>query len=388
MLNCFFWYAAIWIFILILYSFNITSFNQPLDKTLLIFILITTIISIIFGIIFRNKFKGDFSYGYKISNLKIKLIIIGFFINFAYSKSIPFLSIVFLKNRIYGEFEGIPLFFVFLVAYSEYSALKYFYSALCNKYNRKKNIRNYLLILLMFLLCYFRSMIVINVFMAMLLLMGYLKNKNTIKIKHLRYMLVGIIILCYFYGGIGNMRQGFTWNDNHYIQNLGLYTSYPKYLPKQFMWTYSYLTSPLANLNYNVINTTPNYNINSIISATLPSTISKRLFNVHNANILLIRDYFNANTGWCNIYAAGGINAMYFLYFYMVALTLISLKMFNYKKNKKNKVLFSAILCIVYIFMFFYNTLAYVGISLLFWISFFSLVPKLYVGNKKEIKYI
>ena len=68
---------------------------------------------------------------------------------------------------------------------------------------------------------------------------------------------------------------------------------------------------------------------------------------------------------------------MYGMFIYMIVLFTYGL----YKSTKKKgleaeKTVFYAILNVVIIFMFFYNTLNYVGISLMFYISLFSILFK------------
>ena len=191
---------------------------------------------------------------------------------------------------------------------------------------------------------------------------------------------------CYCYGAIGNVRDGYKWNDNSHIERLGMYTNFPKFIPKQFMWTYSYLTTPLANLNYNVeLNNNMN-RFDGAVSELLPFAISKRIFDnkLFEKEPKILRTYFNAVTGWCNMYMYYGIIGMYMLFAYMILLTvdMLMLRKRNVEVNKNKRNYTSAILCVVYVFMFFYNTLSYVGIALAFWMCFASLL----FTNRKNTK--
>lgn len=379
MINCFFWYSAIWTFILILYSFNISEYNIKLDSKLLTFFAITISISFVLGMIFRKNFK--FTYSSNIpKNIKKKVfaIVIGYIIEFIYSGYIPLISIAFTNTAIYEEFPGIPIFHVILNGITSFYAIKIFYYAICNKEKRKEMLKLYIILISMFLLMYYRSMIVINLFMALLLTIEYLRNNKKIKIKH--YVMTGIFLLliCYAYGGIGNVRDGYKWNDNSYIEELGLYTTFPKFIPKQYMWTYSYLTTPLSNLNYNIKNNEVNDNPIVLLSNIIPDFITKRLDIVNTNNEpMLIRTYFNATTGWTSIYLCSGIEGMYLIYFYLVFLTIVILYNCQEKEKKgykENNTIILAILNIIVIFFFFYNTLAYVGTSLMFYICLIALL--------------
>ena len=385
MLNCFYWYAIIWTIILILYSFDISYFNTDLNPDLLVFLLLTIGMAIVIGIAFRKCFS--FKICEKIPNNTKKnviYIILGYILEFLYAGYIPLISIAFKNNRVYEEFPGIPIFHVLLNGITSYYAIKIFYYMLCaNKEEKKYFLIQYILLLSMFLLMYYRSMIVINVFMAMILTISYFQKKKKIKLKHYIIMVL-LLLLCYCYGGIGNIRDGYEWNDNSYIENLGLYKSFPKIIPKQFMWTYSYLTTPLSNLNYNINNNNVKINLQNYLSEFFPDFLSKRLFkNTEITEIMLIRTYFNATTGWSSIYVNAGFIGMYIVFIYIMFLFTYGL----YKSSKKkgietDKTIFYAIMNIVMIFMFFYNTLSYVGISLMFYISLFSIIFK--KNNKKE----
>lgn len=384
MLNCFFWYSAIWMFILLLYSCNISSYNTPLNSGLLCFILITSAISLLLGIFFRKKFIFQEDSSVEITSKPLYALLLGYLADFFYAKNIPFLSIVFFKTSSYGEFEGIPLFHVLLIGFSSYYALKYFYCFLCTSKNRKKNFLSYLTILFLFFLGYYRSMIVFNVIMALLMTLAKLRARKKIYFKHYLVAFALIVLLCYGYGGIGNVRDGYKWNDNTYIERLGLYTNFPSFIPKQYMWTYSYLTTPLANLNYNITKQEPDYDKKGLLYEFFPSAISKRVFpEVKEDNFILIKTYFNAVTGWCNVYLHYGYIGMYLLFFFMVALTLIGIYFLSFPKNQKKRTMFSVVLCVIYVFMFFYNTLNFVGLSLLFWLSFLPLFPRLILKKEK-----
>lgn len=174
----------------------------------------------------------------------------------------------------------------------------------------------------------------------------------------------------------------------HILKEFGLYKKFPQYIPKQYMWTYSYLTTPLSNLNYNIIKNNQNENIRKLMSEFLPSTISKRMLDSGNEEyeILLIRDYFNAVTGYCSSYIYYGYLGMYVLYVYMVILTITGILLANKIKSGRKKTAFYSIMVVVYSFMFFYNTLNYVGISVAFWIDFIMLFKKNRFGKVKNIK--
>ena len=380
MLNCFYWYSGVWLSVLGLYTLGLSSFNTRLDNKLVIFILVTSFISLILGMMFNKKFK-NFCLDNEEEPLKKKIILITllYFIEFVALRTVPFIDIVFLKRTNYGDFMGIPYLHVLLIGFTSFYIQKCFLNYL--KLKDKKYIKYITILLLLFLLCYTRSMIMINFIMIIISSIAIYRKNIAIKLKNIIISFFAILFILYLYGGIGNLRDGYSWNDNSYIEKIGLYTKFPRILPKQYMWSYSYLTSPLANLNHNIIN---NYYVKKntykgIVIESLPSTITKRVFSneVMYNNPILLREYFNAVTGWCNVYLYCGYFGMYILYCIFIILTLIVLRLLESKKDENLRIITLSTLCIVYSFMFFYNTLTYVGIAFLFWICVINLLPKI-----------
>lgn len=393
MLNCFYWYTIIWGSVLVLYMFDLSSFNIQLDSGLIFFIISTSLISLVLGYLFRKIFVFNFEDNFDEKNKKIKkqlrnsliVLTVLYIFEFLYSREIPIISILITKNSKYGEYYGIPLLHVFIVAITSYYSQKFFYQYICTQKFKKYAIFSYIYTLGLFLLCYYRSMIIINLFMSGLMYINYQKTKiKKFGLKKVIIFTTLISIVLYLYGGIGNLRDGYSWNDNSYIENIGLYKRFPKFIPKQYMWTYSYLTTPLANLNYNIKNNNVRNELSGFAGELIPETLTKRILQDKRDNIkvLLIRHYFNAVTGYCTSYITYGYFGMYLLYFWLTVLTMFSLYLVNKINSPRKKTMLYTILIVVYTFMFFYNTLNYVGISLIFWVNICSLFG---IKNKKEI---
>jgi hypothetical protein len=377
MLNCFFWYSIIWAVVILLYAIPISNFNTQLNGQLFIFLLFTIMSSFIMGLLFRDKFKYSDSYIVDNQKLKKSIIIISFsyFLEFIVCKTIPFLSVVINKSSLYGDFTGIPIFHVIISAYTLIMSFEYFQAFLSSNYNRKY-FWYFFLTLFLNLLVNSRSRIIISIFGAILLYIAHLNQEKKLKINHYLFIVATILLIGYLNGGLGNIRDGYTWNDNSYIERLGMYSSRNFYFPKQYMWTYSYLTSPLANLNYNINNLVSHTSIIGIVSELVPRTIAK-LFLGAGGQIqpLLIRSYFNAVTGWLGMYIYGGFKGMYILYIALIIISLIVIYLSNLPCNKPYKNINYVFICILFVFMFFYNTLSTVLLSWGIWIILFRLIP-------------
>lgn len=399
MLNCFYAYSFVWIVILVLYSLGYSDMNTPLNPELLFFILSTVVISFIIGFINRKKFKYYFEavdYGIK----PVIFISLGFILNFIYARSIPFFDIL-LGRANYSEFEGIPLLYVLIVGISFYFAINYFNTYLNNDNNKKKNITSFLVIVLFYLLCFSRSMVLFSLVGAFIL---YIERKKNLNLSNNNFKKVSILtialfifIVLFLFGGLGNVRSGQKFNDNTYIERIGLYNNtYPSFIPKQLMWTYSYLTSPLSNMNYNYYYYKNNsLNFEGVLSELLNRTISKRLFPEYTGDLKseefgfqLKYLYFNASSGYCLIYRFGGLFGMYIGFFLLEIVSIIQVSLLKYNRNKGKANGTFIILLIINTLMFFYNTLNSTTMSWWWMINLIALLINIKIVWRKNVRKI
>ena len=385
MLNCFYWYSLIWSIILILYNFRFSSFNQPLDPILLFFVIFTIVISFIIGFINRKKFifkAQAIDYGLK----PIIIIFILFIANFAYAKSIPLFAII-KGTHFYGEFESIPFLYVILTASAFYYGINYFNAYLNLKNNKKRNLVCFGIIVFLFLLVFSRSSIFFLLCGAFILYLMSCKNMLVTAVKSKKSNIFLILIFCfvvlYSFGALGNVRSGYTYNDNSMIERIGLYDNYPSFLPKQFMWTYSYLTTPLANLNNLVKNNKfYDYNYQGVLSELINRTISKRMFpNLKYGvdavlDIGIEREYFNASTGYFLMYNYGGYLGMMIQFFILLFISYFQVTLTKKKYNSGKENCSYIILLLSNILMFFYNSLNTTTISWWLIVNFVALLKK------------
>ena len=106
-----------------------------------------------------------------------------------------------------------------------------------------------------------------------------LKKKNIFTIRTAIKIGVVMFLILYLNGVLSNLRTGYGWNDNHVIFFAGaINSSWPKFLPMQLAWAYSYITSPLANLNLTSSVYNGSIDFIRLIVTTVPIFIAKRLF--------------------------------------------------------------------------------------------------------------
>lgn len=372
-------YSMVWLIVIILYSFSWSKFSIKLDNSLLIFLAITIIISFVLSLTIKKNHKVKIeSINYHRFPLLTSIIIFLYAINFLYAGYIPLFGII-SGYKDYVEFPGIPYLYSFLVPFSlfYYIYISYSYTI----YKRKAILLQCLIILILFLLVFSRNLLICSIISSCYIFLSSKKmKKRTIGKKIFRYtlLLILIIIFLYIFGGLGNLRSGYSWNDSSYIEKLGKFTNFPKFLPKQFMWAYLYIITPLSNLNYNVINNNHISSFSRTLFTFIPEFIAKRI----NSNLivtsenqtLLVATYFNAQTVFVESYYCFGILGCYFTY--LIFLLYIFIFSFLIKKNMASETIPLAALAIFISLSFFYNVFYYMLTSMLVIFSMIYVITK------------
>ena len=289
------------------------------------------------------------------------ILTILFILDIIYAQKVPLFNV--LTGTSYGEvgFMGIPMFHnvisSFAIFYSMYLAYIYF----CFK--DKKVLMEYGIILLFFLLLVQRQNVLVCVVMFCNIgLAKFLSSKIKMarKVQLIAIFTVVCIIILYLFGVFGNMRYGssWDWNDSWMITTLGKKNDkYPKVLPLEYFWGYTYLVTPLANLNYNIMNVEKEYNIGGYVAELVPEFISRRI-SLKRAKIDLPVSSLNASTAYTRTYITGGYLGIYIMFMIQIALcTLIAY--YTYQNNRKYFVIVCNILIYFLLLAIFDNSLVY-----------------------------
>ena len=173
------------------------------------------------------------------------------------------------------------------------------------------------------------------------------------------FAIVGVIIL-YLFGVFGNMRYGssWDWNDSWMITTLGQKNDkYPKFLPLEYFWGYTYLVTPLANLNYNIMNVEKQYNIESYAAELVPEFISRRI-SLKRAKIELPVSSLNASTGYARAYRTCGYLGIYLMFIIQIVLCIV-IAYYTYRNNRKYFVVVCNILIYFLLLATFDNSFVY-----------------------------
>ena len=382
MLNCFYWYSIIWVLVFLLYNLGFSSFNKDLNGGLVFFIACTSALAFLVGRLNRSKFKySDFAIDY--GTKPIVVIVILYVVNFVYAGDVPLFSIL-NKTQRYGDFEGMPLLYVVTSAVAFYYGINYFNAYLNSK--KKRDLISFLVIIMLFLLVFSRSSILFLCFGAFILYLSSRKKHGTkeriVRMKSIMIAFFFGFITIYAFGALGNVRSGYKFDDNSYIERIGLYEEFPSFIPKQFMWAYSYLTTPLANLNNNVKKENSGTNFSGVISELIPRTISKRLFPDLKYGVDAVmevgieKEYFNAVTGYFIMYSYGGFIGMFLQFCVLLLVTYLQIKLTKLEVNKGRENTTYIILILSNMLMFFYNSLNTTMVSWWLIINFFVLLKR------------
>ena len=365
MLNFFYMYAIVWSVILLFYSFGWSDICTRLAPELFVFFVSTILISVVMGTIYKKRFKGI---KYEVSNSRsrvpVLIVIVFCILEFVYCRQIPLIHIV-LRGGGYTEYTGIPTLHPLIISYGSFYAQYLFYRFLVNR-SDKKSLTDYILILLfIYLLQFNRGGLMISVFMSVFMFLGINsdKIKNKMNKRSIFLSIIALLIVLFLFGALGNIRHGFSIANSSYIQRLGRFNdSYPSWLPKQFMWAYIYIVSPIANINYNVNLHFSRTNIPGYIMTFFPDFISRRIYtgSIYSPK-LVIEHVFNATAGFGTAYMNAGIVGMYFLYFYLMFGLTFLWRVVPVRNEYKMPCL--AIMNIIVIFMFFTHTIYYSAIS-------------------------
>lgn len=365
MLNPFYWYSVIWTIILISYQFYLSNILIKLSITTILFLMITIIFSFLIGYKLKEKYKFK-----KLDNLQsnhsfkiVLLIVLLNSIEFIYCKQIPLFSVILGKAR-YAEYTGIPTIHVIIVTFTMFYAIYMAYLYLAVK--QKRYMINFGILLGILVLLLSRSLIFIVLMAVIVMYFSTIKFNN----KNIIIFSILIILGMWAFSILGNLRSGVAWNDYSFINTVGEIKE-NGWFPNVFNWIYLYITTPLANLEFNIQQVEPLYNLKQgIFNNFIPDFISKRIIS-ETTEVLLINPAFTVSTAFAQIHNSFGLIGMYLLFgFY----SLINIS-YIYIVNEENRFYTLGISCLTTMMMltFFVNSYMYSG-----W-SFILVFPIIYV---------
>lgn len=361
--NPFYLYVITFTIVIVTYQFGWSSLYPKLSFLLLLFFIVTFIVSLLLGatidkynpIIYSEIENTDF----------VKRTIIGIYIlliiEFIYTKGIPLLLVFSSSTFRYEEF-GIPTLHPILATFTSFYTVYVFHAWLSEK--KLKNLIYFLLLLLFPILIYNRGMLLISLVSCLIV---FLLSIKKVKLKARIYIAVLVVVLLYFFGVLGNYRMVKSSSNEYFMEVAEATDSFRNSrIPKEYFWSYIYISSPLANLQNNINENGPEQiRVKDFISTELlPDFISKRLAKLIHAEqgeIVQIASFLTVGTVFARSYSLLGWAGIYLMYLFIAA--FVFLYIIILRKSNKYYVTGISILSTFIIFNAFSNMIYFSGLS-------------------------
>lgn len=361
--NPFYLYIISFSLVLVTYQLGWSELYPPLGIGLIIFFISTFLLSLYLGAVIDRYLP--------IRYLEIKerdkpfrttiILYVLFILEFIYNGGIPIVLTINNSGFNYKDF-GIPTMHPIIATFTSFYTVYVFHLFLSTK---KKIYLTVLLCLLTIpLLIINRGMLLMNLTS---MLFVFLLSIKRIRIKVFLAIIIFALIILYFFGLLGNYRITKTSSNDYFLEISEANDRFvDSSVPKEFMWSYIYMSSPVANLQNN-INANPAINFhvrNFVIMELLPDFISKRiapLFGAERTGTSNITKYFIVSTVFCYSYNALGWPGIYLMF--LIIAFLIVLYVILLRKDNRYYVTGIGILMTFMIYNTFDNMIYFSGVS-------------------------
>ena len=362
LVNPFITYAITFISILFLYSLEWSSRYPQLTFELISFFLLTSLFCFIISLKVNTLLKFEYK---PIKNKNIGLFtffnVLLFCLEFIYNKGIPILMIYNKAKYDYTQY-GIPTLHVIIVTFCSFLTIFSFHYYLSN---RKRIYLLYFSInLFLPLLIMNRGMFAMNI--ASCLSVFFMYNRS-LKIKQLFVILFFGLVLFYAFGVLGNLRinKGKSIDNETFLNFSDAKKEFRNScIPKEFMWSYYYISSPIANLQFSTTIEVQKYNPSHYFFYELfPNFISKKVENMLGIKpvkpVLAIKS--NVGSVFNGAYTDMGWVGMITMFLFIISSTTILLFILSPKSDYF--ITEVAIINTIILFNAFDNMYAFTGLS-------------------------
>lgn len=384
-------YSWIWIFVIVVYNLHWSNYYNNLSVKLIFFFVVSFFLSFLGGYMLERKKKNKFK-EIETSNYNLTMLLFlwfGYILEFLYSGGVPLILVLKGSFGNYKDFTGIPTFHVILASYTIFIGVYFFHQFVSTEKNNKKLLLFLILSILPNLLVLNRGAIMITLISCLII---YLMKQFIIKISKVIKIALGILVVLYLFGQLGNMRNELSADNKEYILSLGGATDefIDGNVPFEYYWGYLYIASPLGNLD-NLVNTQdPNFEITKlpmIMFEFTPDFISNRLREIFNdgevediSNYLVVES-LNAPTVYFRSYFLLGWTGIWLMFFFSMFSTIFYL--FILPTSGQYYLTGFAILAAIIILNTFSNMWITTG-TVLIWPLIFSLFSKITFNSKKN----
>lgn len=386
-------YASAFSVALVMYSFGWSDLYPRLSISLLIFLVVTIAIAvwchrkrsrIVFKILTDEKLPAIGT---------TVFIYLLWIVEFIYEGGIPLIKILFHLPYNYRNF-GVPSLHVFVVTFSSFFTI-YLFHLFWSK-RSPLVLALYTINLIAAVLIYSRAMLYFNIAGSLFV---YLISLNTVSYRRVTLISLCTVPLFYVFGVLGSLRVSREarepYNNENFMNTGNATESFRQsVIPKEFFWTYIYISSPLANLQLN-INKHPGPHIspNSVfwtgIYEILPDFITKRIHKLRDTippKEFRINYSFNVSTIYSRAYSYSGWAGITLMALFIIVFPWIYQKVIG--PGSDFFITGWAILCTMYFFASYDNTFRFTGLSLqlAYPVVFFLVCEKFQLFKKYSIK--
>jgi hypothetical protein len=371
MINPYSSYVIAFCLALFTYSLGWSDLYPPLSTGLLSFLIITIVLHVVFSLVWRKTV----TFVEHVPTVNLNPVLITTFIyalwvaDFVYEGGVPLIKILFNQPYDYRAF-GVPSLHVFTVTFASFFTVYLFSAFLAT--GQKIYFSLYLVNLVAALLIYSRAMLIFNIVSSVFVFALW---EPHIRWRRLLLITFGFMVLTYFFGVLGTLRvssETKTGYDSELFLDIG--NAVPSfrnsYIPGEFFWGYIYFSSPLANLQQN-INTfpVPPFSFDQmsqlINNEMLPDFVSKRVNRILHVERVrennLPKKPFNVSTAYSRSFSYQGWAGMIIMAIFVLIFPLLYVKFVPSNQYTLTGV---SILCTMYLFLFYDNTLRFTGLAL------------------------
>jgi len=373
MINPYFCYIIAFLTALLVYPLNWSDLYPALSGELILFLAATIAVHAYAGYRFASQHKQVFTKITTPNPTTPAIWVTGFLYTlwcceFFYEGGVPLIKILLGYPYDYRLF-GIPTLHVLIVTFSSFYTIYLFNIYLSS--GKKSILLIFLLNLSAAILIYSRAMFFFNL-SACFFMMAARMNRIP---RVAPFAIVGALIaLLYLFGVMGTLRvsrEARKEYDNTLFLKTGNATAsfVRSSIPKEYFWTYIYVTSPLANLqtnidSYPVAPITARKTVEMINNEIVMDFISKRtnsLLRTERESEARIAGPFNVSTVYSRCFSYLGWTGMFIMAVVILIIPFIYLKLIP--RSSPFFLTGFVTLCTMFLFLAYDNTIRLTGLS-------------------------
>jgi hypothetical protein len=379
--NPFYLYIISFTLIILFYQLGWSLMYPNLSAGLMIFFIGTFLVSLYLGAVIDKYKTIQFNKVGESLNARgiILFLYFLFLLEFINNRGIPLFLVFSDSSYQYDEF-GIKTLHPILATFTSFYSVYMFHVFLSTRYKRYLI---YLALLLILPILYYDRGAFIIVLTSILFV--YLMSVKRIRIKVIGIILISVFLLFYLFGILGNYRVSRTPSNDYFLEISKASDKFiESKIPKEFMWSYIYISSPLANLQSNIDKDAhQKFQIkNFIITELLPDFLSKRIapkLNAERAELKNISRFLTVGTVYARSFVLLGWFGIMLMFIFNSALVFLYIILL--RKNNIYYVTGIAILCTFVIYNTFTNMIYFSGVSFQL---VYPLILPLFVFKKKK----